>query len=127
VVVTTPQAAAATVAQRSGAIGVQTGGEILGVIENMSYLDQGGQRLEIFGVGGGEDVARALTESTGSKVTLLGQIPIASELRAASDAGVPLVVSDPQHPVSIAISEIAKLIASKPRGLSGKRLGVSLS
>jgi len=127
VVVTTPQAAAATVAQRSGAIGVQTGGEILGVIENMSYLEQGGQRLEIFGVGGGEDVARALTESTGSKVTLLGQIPIASELRAASDAGVPLVVSDPQHPVSIAISEIAKLIASKPRGLSGKRLGVSLS
>lgn len=127
VVVTTPQAAAATVAQRSGAIGVQTGGEILGVIENMSYLEQGGERLEIFGSGGGEAVARALTDSTGSNVGLLGQIPIASELRAASDAGVPLVVSAPQHPVSVAINAIAKLIASKPRGLSGKRLGVSLS
>ena len=127
IVVTTPQSAAATVAQRSGAIGVQTGGEVLGVIENMSYLQQGASRIEIFGSGGGLAVAEALSEITGNAVVQLGQIPLAAELREASDAGVPLVISSPSHPVSIEITRIAGAIASKPRGLSGKRLGISLS
>ena len=127
VVVTTPQSAAATVAQRSGAIGVQTGGEVLGVIENMSYLQQGSERIEIFGSGGGLAVAKALSEITGEAVQQLGQIPLAAELREASDLGVPLVVSDPDHPVSQEITRIAQEISSKPRGLSGKRLGISLS
>jgi ATP-binding protein involved in chromosome partitioning len=127
IVVTTPQSAAATVAQRSGAIGVQTGGEVLGVIENMSYLQQGNQRLEIFGSGGGLAVASALSAITGSEVAQIGQIPLAAELREASDAGVPLVISQPSHPVSLEIARIAQQIASKPRGLSGKRLGISLS
>ncbi len=127
IVITTPQAAAATVAQRSGAIGVQTGGEILGVIENMSYLQQGEERLEIFGSGGGQAVADALSEVTGTQVSQLGQIPLATELREASDSGVPLVISQPMHPVSLEITRIAKVIAAKPRGLSGKRLGINLS
>lgn len=127
IVVTTPQSAAATVAQRSGAIGVQTGGEVLGVIENMSYLQQGEKRIEIFGSGGGLAVAKALSDITGTEVVQLGQIPLAAELREASDAGVPLVISQPGNPVSIEISRIASEIASKPRGLSGKRLGISLS
>jgi ATP-binding protein involved in chromosome partitioning len=127
IVVTTPQAAAASVAQRSGAIGVQTGGEILGVIENMSHLQVGSERIELFGSGGGESVAKALSQLVGTEVPVLGQIPLSSELREGSDQGLPLVASDPDHPVSRAILEIAKLIASKPRGLSGKRLGISLS
>lgn len=124
IVVTTPQAAAASVAQRSGAIGVQTGGEVLGVIENMSYLQQGSERLEIFGSGGGEWVAKALSETTGNPVPLLGQIPLSAELRAASDSGVPLVISEPNHPVSQEIIRIAASISAIPRGLSGKRLGI---
>lgn len=127
IVVTTPQAAAASVAQRSGAIGVQTGGEILGVIENMSYLQVGAERIELFGSGGGESVAKALSKLVGTEVSVLGQIPLSSELREGSDQGLPLVSTDPDHPVSKAILGIASLIASKPRGLSGKRLGISLS
>lgn len=127
IVVTTPQAAAASVAQRSGAIGIQTGGEILGVIENMSYLQVGNERMELFGSGGGVSVANALSQLVDSEVSMLGQIPLSSELREGSDKGFPLVASDPDHPVSRAILDIAKHIASKPRGLSGKRLGISLS
>jgi ATP-binding protein involved in chromosome partitioning len=127
IVVTTPQAAAASVAQRSGAIGVQTGGEILGVIENMSHLQVGSERIELFGSGGGESVAKALSQLVGTEVRVLGQIPLSSELREGSDKGLPLVAANPEHPVSRAILEIANLIARKPRGLSGKRLGISLS
>lgn len=127
IVVTTPQAAAASVAQRSGAIGLQTGGEILGVIENMSYLQVGTERIELFGAGGGESVANALSKLVGTEVSVLGQIPLSSELREGSDQGLPLVATDPEHPVSKAILGIASSIASKPRGLSGKRLGISLS
>ena len=126
VVITTPQAASATVAERSGAIGVQTGGEILGVIENMSYLEHQGQRLEIFGSGGGQAVATRLSELTGKEVKVLGEIPMEAELRAATDAGVPIVISDPENPASLVILEIAKNIAAQPRGLAGKNLGVSV-
>jgi ATP-binding protein involved in chromosome partitioning len=125
-VVTTPQAASATVAQRSGAIGAQTGGEVLGVIENMSYLVHEDQKLEIFGSGGGESVAQALSKLTGYEVPVLGQIPLAPELRAASDAGVPLVISDPEHPASKQLLAIAQSIAKFPRGLGGKPLGLSV-
>jgi ATP-binding protein involved in chromosome partitioning len=93
----------------------------------MSYLQQGNQRLEIFGSGGGLAVASALSAIIGSEVAQIGQIPLAAELREASDAGVPLVISQPSHPVSLEIARIAQEIASKPRGLSGKRLGISLS
>ena len=127
IVVTTPQSAAASVAQRSGAIGVQTGGEILGVIENMSYLQVGSERMELFGSGGGESVATALSQLVGTEVSVLGQVPLSSELREGSDQGVPLVASSPEHPVSKLITKIASEIAKKPRGLSGKRLGISLS
>lgn len=123
-VVTTPQSAAATVAQRSGAIGVQTGQQVLGVIENMAYLDFQGTRNFIFGQGGGDAVAKALAEIAGSDVQVLAQIPIATELREASDLGVPLTIGQPDHPVSRVIFELAKSIASQPLGLKGKSLGL---
>lgn len=125
-VVTTPQAAAATVAERSGAISGQVGGEVLGVVENMSYLDTPQGKLEIFGSGGGQSVADALSRKTGKPVSVLTQLPIDAELRAASDLGEPLVWSNPANPTAKLISQLAKKLASVPRGLSGKRLDISL-
>jgi ATP-binding protein involved in chromosome partitioning len=124
VVVTTPQAAAASVAERSGAIGLQTGQSVLGVIENMSHLEQNGERIEIFGSGGGASVAARLTAQSGREVPVLGSLPISLELREASDSGVPLVVSSPLAPAAVALFEIADGILAQPRGLSGKNLGV---
>ena len=124
VVITTPQSAAATVAERSGAIGLQTGQEILGVIENLSYLPSDAGNHYIFGQGGGQAVADRLSTLSGQKVDLLAQLPISSELREASDSGVPLVVSSPENAISQQIFAIAKQLASKPIGLSGKSLGL---
>ena len=123
-VITTPQAAAATVAERSGAIGLQTGQKVLGVVENLSYLPTALGLDFLFGQGGGDEVARRLTELSGSHVEVLAQIPISRELRAASDSGIPLVVSDPENTVSTAIGDLAQKISSQPIGLSGKSLGL---
>jgi ATP-binding protein involved in chromosome partitioning len=123
-VITTPQSAAATVAERSGAIGLQTGQEILGVIENLSYLPSDSGNQYIFGQGGGQAVADRLSALSGQTVELLAQLPISSELREASDNGVPLVSSNPQHEISKQIFEIAKQIAAIPIGLNGKSLGL---
>ncbi len=125
-VVTTPQAAAATVAERSGAISGQVGGEVLGVIENMSFLDTPQGKLEIFGSGGGQSVADALSQKNGKPVAVLAQLPLDTALREASDVGEPLVWSHPQNHTAQLISELARKIASIPRGLSGKRLDISL-
>src|ERR1700684_4129194 len=96
-VVTTPQLAAAEVAERAGAIATQTHQRIAGVIENMSYLvcAHCGEQTEIFGSGGGATVAEALSRITGTAVPLLGQVPIDVRLRECGDAGVPLVLGDP--------------------------------
>jgi ATP-binding protein involved in chromosome partitioning len=123
-VITTPQSAAATVAERSGAIGLQTGQDILGVIENLSYLPSDSGNQYIFGQGGGQAVADRLSALRGQTVELLAQLPISSELREASDNGVPLVSSSPEHEISKQIFEIAKQIAAIPIGLNGKSLGL---
>lgn len=124
VVITTPQSAAATVAERSGAIGLQTGQEILGVIENLSYLPGDDGNQYIFGQGGGQAVADRLSTLSGQPVELLGQLPISSALREASDSGVPLVISDPDNEISKQIFDIATALAKKPIGLGGKSLGL---
>jgi ATP-binding protein involved in chromosome partitioning len=123
-VITTPQSAAATVAERSGAIGLQTGQDILGVIENLSYLPSDSGNQYIFGQGGGQAVADRLSVLSGNTVELLAQLPISSELREASDNGVPLVASNPEHEISKQIFELAKQIAAIPIGLNGKSLGL---
>ncbi len=112
IVVTTPQLAAAEVAQRSAAVGLQTGQGILGVIENMSWLEQDGKRTELFGVGGGQQVADALAELAGAEVKLLGQVPISVALRECSDAGTPVVLAQPSDPASQAIADIAKQVSA---------------
>src|SRR3978361_1399434 len=81
-VVTTPQLAAREVAERAGSIAVQTHQQIVGVIENMSWMElPDGQRMEVFGSGGGQAVADSLSASTGTRVPLLGQVPLDQAVR----------------------------------------------
>ncbi|HIV59239.1 MAG TPA: Mrp/NBP35 family ATP-binding protein [Candidatus Stackebrandtia faecavium] len=125
-VVTTPQVAAAEVAERAGAIAMQTHQRVTGVVENMSWLETpDGQRMELFGSGGGGQVSEALTKRIGANVPLLGQVPLEPQLREAGDDGVPLVVKDPQRPASQALTGIADRLAVRRESLAGKPLGLS--
>lgn len=124
-VVTTPQAAAADVAERAGAIATQTGQKVAGVIENMSYLEMpDGGRMELFGSGGGAVLTSRLSATVGAEVPLLGQIPLDIQLREGGDHGVPIVVGQPGTPAAAALSGIAGRLAAVPRGLAGMNLGL---
>ncbi|HEX6404184.1 MAG TPA: Mrp/NBP35 family ATP-binding protein [Pseudonocardiaceae bacterium] len=126
IVVTTPQRAAADVAQRAGSIALQTRQRLIGVVENMSWLEMpDGSRNHLFGSGGGQAVAEALTRSLGSQVPLLGQVPLDPRLRETGDAGTPLVLADPGSPASVVLRGIADRLATRSRGLAGKLLSVS--
>jgi ATP-binding protein involved in chromosome partitioning len=125
-VVTTPQRAAADVAQRAGSIALQTRQRLIGVVENMSWLQMpDGSRNHLFGSGGGQAVAEALTRSLGSEVPLLGQVPLDPRLRETGDTGTPLVLADPGSPASVVLRGIAERLATRSRGLAGKLLSVS--
>ncbi|CAM2795588.1 Mrp/NBP35 family ATP-binding protein [Dermacoccus abyssi] len=125
-VVTTPQQAAAEVAERAGAIALQTKQRVAGVIENMSWLElPDGTRQEIFGAGGGQTVADSLTQAIGAKVELLGQIPLDTTLREGADAGTPVVVGNPDSPAAVALRGIAKGLGTRARGLAGRSLGLT--
>ncbi|MBV9160507.1 MAG: Mrp/NBP35 family ATP-binding protein [Pseudonocardiales bacterium] len=125
-VVTTPQQAAAEVAQRAGAIALQTRQRLIGVVENMSWLEMpDGSRSHLFGSGGGQVVADSLTRSLGSKVPLLGQVPLDPRLRESGDAGTPLVLADSISPASVVLRGIADRLATRSRGLAGRLLSVS--
>lgn len=126
VVVTTPQVAAAEVAERSGSVGLQTGQAVFGVIENMAWLDQpDGSKLELFGRGGGQAVADRLTVISNAPVDLIGQIPMSIALREGSDKGQPIVLTNPEDPAAQVITKMAKMLASTKLGLAGKSLGIS--
>jgi ATP-binding protein involved in chromosome partitioning len=125
-VVTTPQQAAAEVAERAGAIALQTRQRIAGVIENMSWLQMpDGSRMDIFGTGGGQAVADSLSRAVGSEVPLLGQVPLDPRLREGGDAGTPLVTLDPEAPASVVLRDISKRLTVRARGLAGRMLSVS--
>jgi ATP-binding protein involved in chromosome partitioning len=126
-VVTTPQLAAAEVAERAGALATQTHQRIAGVIENMSYLvcPHCGEHTDVFGSGGGETVAAALTRITGTPVSLLGQIPIDTRLRQGGDEGKPLVLSDSVAPAAQELRKIADGLSTRARGLAGRSLSIS--
>src|SRR6204780_3645425 len=126
-VVTTPQLAAAEVAERAGAIATQTHQRVAGVIENMSYLicPHCGEPRELFGSGGGASVAAALSRLSGAPVPLLGQVPIDVRLREGGDAGVPLVLGDPDSPAGLALRKIADDLGARSRGLAGRSLGIT--
>jgi ATP-binding protein involved in chromosome partitioning len=125
-VVTTPQPAAAEVAERAGTIATQTHQTVVGVIENMSWLTlPDGTRQDIFGTGGGQRVADALTAAIGTQVPLLGQIPMDQGLREGGDNGHPLVLADPSSPAAEALISVAERLGTRPRGLPGRLLAVS--
>ncbi len=125
-VVTTPQQAAAEVAERAGSIALQTKQHVVGVVENMSWLEQpDGSRLEIFGSGGGQAVADSLGRSIGSPVALLGQIPMDIKLREGGDGGLPVVLSDPDSAAAQALRSIARQLGRRARGLAGRSLGLT--
>jgi ATP-binding protein involved in chromosome partitioning len=125
-VVTTPQQAAAEVAERAGSIALQTHQRIVGVIENMSWLElPDGSRQEIFGSGGGQAVAESLTRAVGAEVPLLGQIPLDTNLREGADQGTPVVLRNPESPSAVSLRAIARGLATRSRGLAGRSLGLS--
>jgi ATP-binding protein involved in chromosome partitioning len=127
-VVTTPQLAAREVAERAGSIALQTHQQIVGVVENMSWLEQpDGSRLELFGSGGGQAVAESLSALTGTSVGLLGQVPIEVAIREGGDTGRPIVLSDPASPASGAFGGIADFLAGRQRSLVGRSLGLSVA
>lgn len=129
-VVTTPQTAAAEVAERTGLIATQTKQRVVGVIENMSYMPQpDGSRLEIFGSGGGQAVSASLTQTLGYEVPLLAQLPLDIRLREGSDAGVPATVAQDGHapadaPAAVALAGVAEKLGHRARGLAGRPLGI---
>jgi ATP-binding protein involved in chromosome partitioning len=130
-VVTTPQAAASEVAERAGTMASMMNQHVLGVVENMSYLavtcPHCGQEhnYDVFGSGGGDDVAQTLSTRLGYAVPLLAQIPLDPQLRAAGDAGVPLVETAPDQPAGRALGELAETLAKRGRKLLGKQLGIT--
>jgi ATP-binding protein involved in chromosome partitioning len=125
-VVTTPQQAAAEVAERAGAIALQTRQRVAGVIENMSWLENpDGSRLEVFGSGGGQQVAESLSTSVGANVPLLGQVPLDPRVREQGDEGTPIVLAYPDAPAAQVLRTAAEKLSVRARGLAGMMLNVS--
>jgi ATP-binding protein involved in chromosome partitioning len=126
-VVTTPQQAAAEVAERAGAIAMQTHQRLVGVVENMSWLElPDGSRMEVFGAGGGQTVADSLTTTVGASVPLLGQVPLDTRVREAGDDGTPIVLAAPDAPAAKALDAVAAKLAVRRESLVGKPLGLSV-
>ena len=127
IVITTPQVAAAEVAERAGRIAHQIHQSVIGVIENMSAYPCAncGELTSLFGEGGGEETARRLTQLIGGDVPLLGKIPFSPELREGGDAGAPVVISAPDSPSAQAIKEIVSKLIVREKSLLGVRLGLA--
>lgn len=128
IVVTTPQAAAAEVAERAGSISQQTRQRIAGVVENMSAMVlPDGTTMDIFGTGGGQQVADNLSVLTDSTVELLGQVPLDPQLRITGDAGTPVVLAAPESPAAQAFENLAQKLAVRKDSLAGRRLGLGVT
>jgi ATP-binding protein involved in chromosome partitioning len=132
VVVTTPQEAAAEVAERAGTMASMMHQRVVGVVENMSFLpcphcaESGVEhRLEVFGSGGGKRVAATLSGRFGYDVPVLGEIPLDLTLREGGDAGTPIVDTHPDTPAARALTSIATTLTGRGRGLAGMQLGLS--
>ena len=130
IVVTTPQQAAAEVAERAGTMASMVNQRVIGVVENMSYLqvscpDCGKQhRYDVFGSGGGEEVAETLATRVGYDVPLLAQVPLDPQLRSGGDLGKPIVGTEPDQPSAQALSELATTLIKRGRGLAGRKLNL---
>ena len=126
VVVTTPQPAAAQVAERAGTMASMMHQRVVGVIENMSYLQlPSGERMEVFGSGGAADVAKTLSARFGYDVPLLGQVPLEEALREGGDTGAPIVEADPSAESAKVLQAAADQLSGRSRGLAGMQLGLA--
>ena len=128
-VVTTPQEAAAEVAERAGTMASMMHQRVVGVVENMSYLAcphcGPEHQLEVFGSGGGDRVAATLSQRFGYDVPVLGRIPLDTSLREGGDSGKPIVEADPTAPAAAVLTEVAQRLAGRSRGLAGMQLGLT--
>jgi ATP-binding protein involved in chromosome partitioning len=128
-VVTTPQLAAAEVAERAGSIALQTHQQVAGVVENMSWLPcphcGPEHRIEVFGAGGGQRVADGLSRRLGTSVPMLGEIPLDIRLREGGDRGLPLVLAEPDAPAAVVLRDVARSLAHRRRGLAGMSLNLT--
>ncbi len=131
VVVTTPQEAAAEVAERAGTMASMMHQRVVGVVENMSFLAcphcGPEHQIEIFGTGGGDRVAATLSQRFGYDVPVLGRVPLDTSLREGGDTGKPIVESDPTAPAATVLTEVAQRLAGRSRGLAGMQLGLTPS
>jgi ATP-binding protein involved in chromosome partitioning len=130
-VVTTPQEAAAEVAERAGTMASMMHQRVVGVVENMSFLPcphcGPEHRLEVFGSGGGDRVARTLSNRFGYDVPVLGRVPIDPTLREGGDVGKPIVEADPTSVAAGELSRVAATLTGRGRGLAGMHLGLTPS
>jgi ATP-binding protein involved in chromosome partitioning len=126
IIVTTPQLAAAEVAERAGTVAIQTRQRVAGVIENMSWLPcpHCGERVDVFGSGGGAAVVAALSGAFGTPVPLLGQVPIDPRIVTGGDTGAPFVLDHPDAPAARELLAIADALRVRERGLVGRPLGL---
>lgn len=124
-VVTTPQVAAAEVAERAGRIAFQMKQRIIGVVENMSEspCPHCGELLALFGSGGGAETAKRLSALVDHEVPLLAKIPFDSALRDGGDQGRPAYLGAPESLIKKTIDELLTLLMLRPESL----LGVPLS
>ncbi|HEX6876430.1 MAG TPA: Mrp/NBP35 family ATP-binding protein [Nocardioidaceae bacterium] len=129
VVVTTPQEAAAEVAERAGTMASMMHQRVVGVLENMSFLPcphcGPEHRLEVFGSGGGARVAATLSKRFGYDVPVLGEVPLDLELREGGDTGKPIVESAPDSPAGKELAKVAASLSGRGRGLAGMQLGLT--
>ena len=129
IVVTTPQEAAAEVAERAGTMASMMHQRVVGVVENMSYLAcphcGPEHRLDVFGTGGGARVAATLSQRFGYDVPVLGEMPLDTRLREGGDNGRPLVVTDPEAPAAAELTRVAERLSGRGRNLAGLQLGLT--
>ncbi|NCW34596.1 MAG: MRP family ATP-binding protein [Actinobacteria bacterium] len=126
IIVTTPQIAAAEVAERAGRIAHQLKQQISGVVENMSpYISETGEEIALFGSGGGQETVERLSRLVGADIPLLAQIPFQIDIRQSGDNGTSIFELDEENPAVRAFFSIADALAVRKRSLLGVRLGLS--
>lgn len=130
IVITTPQPSVAWVSERAGTMGSMLHQNVIGVIENMSWLEtvcphcEKPHRVELFGHGGGQQTAEALTGRLAHDVPLLAKVPMDAGLSAGSEINVPIVIAHPESPAAVAISDVADKLVKTKASIAGKPLNL---
>ncbi|MBA4609509.1 MULTISPECIES: Mrp/NBP35 family ATP-binding protein [Aeromicrobium] len=126
IVVTTPQQAAAQVAERAGTMASMMHQRVVGVVENMSWLLlPSGEKMEVFGSGGAAQVSSTLSARLGYEISVLGQVPLEERMRETGDSGAPIVASEPDAESAKVLQQVADQLSGRSRGLAGMQLGLA--